>query len=309
MSQTTFIEQASSTKMGDAGSDGSYPIVLITPGQGTSGYYHEEIIRDYAPGAFPKGTHVYLDHLKEGENRTPAKLLGTLVEETTVNDEGEAINRFKPLSKHAQWVEEVKPYVGFSVAVAGEGRRGEVNGRQTIIVESLTPSITNTVDMVSYAGRGGRFLESYLEEANSLEEGERNQPDPQGGSRKENETMAISEEALTALTESVAALVAKLTEQTPEPEPKGADEVAADRFAAIEAVRAVEAADISDKAKARLLEGIKAGEYDVAAFIEEAETERKELREALEVQFNEEIGASSIRLTESQGEPLVVKGW
>lgn len=311
MTKTTFIEQATSAKIGEANSDGSYAIVLITPGQGSSGFYREDVIRDYAPAAFPKGTHVYLDHLKEGETRTPGKLLGTLIEETTVNDDGEAVNRFKPLTKHREWIEEVKPYVGFSVAVAGEGRRGEVNGRQTVIVESLTPSITNTVDLVSYAGRGGRFLESYLEEANSLEEGARTQPDPQDGSRKENETtMTYTEEQVTNLIAGVESLVAKLTESL-NPEPKGKDEVAEDRFAAIEAVRAVEAADISDKAKARLLEGIKAGNYDVAELIEEAETERKELREALEAQLEAEVGASARSFNESasNSSTIEVKGW
>lgn len=302
-----FTEQAGRVA-GDIGSDGSYPIVLITPGQGTSGYYHEEVIRDYAPGAFPKGTHVYLDHLKEGETRSPEKLLGTLVEETSVNAEGEAVNRFKPLKKHAEWVEEVKPFVGFSVAVAGEGRPGEVNGRQTLIVEALTPSVTNTVDLVSYAGRGGRFLESFLDEANALEESKRNQPDPQGGSRKENETMAISEEALEALTESVVALVAKLTEQQ-NTEPKGADEVAEDRYAAIEAVRAVESADISDATKARLREGIKAGNYDVAETIEAEVTLRESLRAELEAQILTEAGASARGNLQESADDLEVVGW
>lgn len=304
-----FFQEQAGRVAGDKGDDGSYPIVLITPGQGTSGYYHEEIIRDYAPGAFPRGTHVYLDHLKEGESRTPAKLLGTLVEDTTVNEDGEAINRFKPFSKHAEWIEEVKPFVGFSVAVAGEGRKGEVNGRQTLIVEALTPSITNTVDLVSYAGRGGRFLESFLDEANSLEEEKRNQPDPQAGSRKENETMTYSEEQINALVEGVNALVAKLTEQTPEP--KGAEEAAEERFAAIEAVRAVESADIAEATKARLLEGIKAGNYDVAGAIEAEVNLRKELREELEAQILHEAGASARgNLTESADKAdYTVSGW
>lgn len=301
-----FTEQAGRVA-GDKGSDGSYPIVLITPGQGTSGYYHEEIIRDYAPGAFPKGTHVYLDHLKEGETRSPEKLLGTLTEETTVNADGEAVNRFKPLSKHAEWIEEVKPFVGFSVAVAGEGRPGEVNGRQTLIVESLTPMITNTVDLVSYAGRGGRFLESFLDEANALQE-ERTQPDPQVGSRKDNEDMAISEEAITALAESVTALVAKLTEQAPEA-PK-AEDAAEERFAAIEAVRAVESADISDATKARLREGIKAGNYDVTEAIQAEVTLREELRAELESQILTEAGASARGVfNEAAAEDYNVNGW
>src|SRR5690606_8115830 len=123
-----------------------------------------------------------------------------------------------------------------------------------------------------YAGRGGRFLESYLEEANAFEEdAQRTQPEASGGTTKGNETdMAYTEEQVTALIESVEGLVAAMTEAAkpaPKEEPSDA-ELAADRKAAIAAVRAVESADISDETKAELIEGIEAGNYDVASAIE-----------------------------------------
>jgi hypothetical protein len=288
----------------------TYPVVLITPGQGTSGYYREDVIREYAPEAFPKGTHVYLDHLKEGEQRTPEKLLGYLTEDTVVNEQGEAINQFKPLKKHREWIEEIRGVVGLSVAVAGEGSPTIIDGRQTLMVESLTPSVTNTVDLVSYAGRGGRFLESYLQEANSADiEDERTQSDPQPGSRKEIETMAISEEQVTALVESVESLVAALTESKT-PAEKSVDEIAEDRKAAVAAVKAVESADISDETKAALIEGIEAGDYDVAPAIEREKALTESIRARLEEQILTEAGASAKgNLTESASEPVAVKGW
>lgn len=288
----------------------TYPVVLITPGQGTSGYYREDVIREYAPEAFPKGTHVYLDHLKEGEQRTPEKLLGYLTEDTVVNEQGEAINQFKPLKKHREWIEEIRGVVGLSVAVAGEGSPTIIDGRQTLMVESLTPSVTNTVDLVSYAGRGGRFLESYLQEANSADvEDERTQSDPQPGSRKEIETMAISEEQVTALVESVESLVAALTESN-KPVEKSVDEIAEDRKAAVAAVKAVESADISDETKAALIEGIEAGDYDVAPAIEREKALTESIRARLEEQILTEAGASAKgNLTESASEPVAVKGW
>ncbi len=288
----------------------TYPVVLITPGQGTSGYYREDVIREYAPEAFPKGTHVYLDHLKEGEQRTPEKLLGYLTEDTVVNEQGEAINQFKPLKKHREWIEEIRGVVGLSVAVAGEGSPTIIDGRQTLMVESLTPSVTNTVDLVSYAGRGGRFLESYLQEANSADvEDERTQSDPQPGSRKEIETMAISEEQVTALVESVESLVAALTESN-KPVEKSVDEIAEDRKAAVAAVKAVESADISDETKAALIEGIEAGDYDVAPAIEREKALTESIRARLEEQILTEAGASARgTLTESASDPVAVKGW
>lgn len=309
MAKLTLRENVASIRVGTADEDGSYPIVLITPGQGSSGYYREEVIRDFAPGAFPKGTHVYLDHIEEGESRSPEKLLGYLTEDTTVNENGEAVNRFKPLSKYREWVDEVKSLVGFSVSVAGEGRPGEVQGRQTVIVESLLPSVTNTVDIVSFAGRGGRFLESFLEAAHA-EFGDDPQPDPQTGHRKENEDMAVSEEQFNALVESVESLVAAFAESRT-PEPKGEDAAAEDRKAAIAAVRAVESADISAATKAVLIEGIEAGNYDVQPAIDREVALRESLREEIEAQILTEAGASARGITfQEKAEPTdLPKGW
>lgn len=221
------------------------------------------------------------------------------------NADGEAVNRFKPLSKHAKWIEEIRGVVGLSVAVAGDGSPGVVNGRETLIVEELTPSITNTVDLVSYAGRGGRFLESYLAEANALTE-ERTHPDPLAGSRKENETMAISEERFDALVESVEALVAKLTEASA-PVEKTEDDAKAERKAVREAVSAVESADISDATKSVLLEGIEDGNYDVESVIEREKSLREEIRAELEQTILTEAGASA-RGTAAATD-TDVKGW
>src|SRR5690349_5992637 len=81
----TLVESRGAGSVKAPAADGSFEVVLIAPGQGSSGYYSEEVIRDYAPTAWPKGTHVYLDHLKEGETRSPERLLGALVEDTVID--------------------------------------------------------------------------------------------------------------------------------------------------------------------------------------------------------------------------------
>lgn len=281
-----LIESAPDSRLGGRREDGAYPVVLITPGQGTSGYYHEAVIQEYAPIAFPKNTHVYMDHLKEGESRSPERLLGTLVEETVVNDEGEATNWFKPLRKHAEWVEDVHSIVGLSVAVAGDGRKGEMNGKQTLIVESLAASPTNTVDIVSFAGRGGKFLESYIEDVI-----ESTQTEPSGGTTKGTEpTMAIDEARLDAFLTAAEGLLAA---KPAEPEAPSAAAAEADRASAVDAVVAIEAADISKELKAQLLEGVKAGDYNVAGKIEAEATLRESIRAELQAAILTEAGAST----------------
>ena len=303
------INLTESAKLGTA-TDGSYPIVLISPGQGTSGYYHEQVIRDYAPTAFPKGTHVYLDHLKEGEQRTPEKLLGTLIEDTTVNDAGEAVNRFKPLRKHAEWIEEVKSFVGMSVAVRGSARKGEVDGNPTAIVESLDPHITNTVDVVSYAGRGGRFLESFLDEANAADkETPSTHAESSAGTAKGNDTMTL-EEQLAKLIPIVESLVTKI-EARESAEAEAAEKVAeaeAERVAAVEAAKAVAGSELTESVRADLYTQIAAGNYDVQGVIDRDKALREEIRQEFTESGFVEAGASAAG-SAGAAVDTDVKGW
>lgn len=321
MTKIKLIENQASGSISTA-EDGTFPVVLITPGQGSSGYYHEEIIRDYAPSAFPKGTHVYLDHLKEGETRSPEKLLGTLVEDTVINDAGEAVNRFKPLSKHREWVEEVAPIVGLSVSVLGEGRKGEVNGRQTVIVESLEPHVTNSVDLVSYAGRGGKFLEALLMEALEEDE-ERTGPDPQEQSTKGKTTMldpkdieALAEAFKKVLAEDAAEKEAKAKADAEaaaaaqEKSEKTDEEVAAERKELADALVAVESAELAASTKARLRESIVKGEdIDLPAEIEAERKLVEELAASRGFRLTEGFGSSAAGGASADSDPNKVKGW
>jgi hypothetical protein len=287
----TLVESRGAGSVKAPAADGSFEVVLIAPGQGSSGYYSEELIREYAPQAWPKGTHVYLDHLKEGETRSPERLLGALVEDTVIDPvTGEAKNRFKPLSKHREWVEEVREYVGLSISAQGDGHAGEVNGRNTLIVESLYPDIQNTVDIVSYAGRGGRFLESLLTEANQ----ESTQVESSAGATKGNETMAL-EEKVDHLTSIVEGLVAKITasESADAQVAEVEEAVKAERGKVVEAAKAVADAELTESQRTALYSRIEAGDYDVTAALAEYKALREELVADLEAHALVEAGASA----------------
>lgn len=318
-----FIENKATGSLAEA-QDGTIPVVLITPGQGTSAYYHESLIREYAPGAFPKGTHVYLDHLEEGEKRTAEKLLGTLIEDTVVNENGEATNRFKPLKKHREWVEEIAPIVGLSVSVMGEGRKGEVEGRQTVIAESLEPHVTNSVDLVPYAGRGGKFLESLLEDANASDpDATRTPTEPQAESTKGNHTtMELDQKSVEAialafksvLAEDAAAKEAKAKADAEAAAAAAAnaeksdEEVTAERKELADALVAVESAELAESTKARLRESLIKGEtVDVPAAIEAEKKFVEELSASRGLRFDE-AGASAGGDGKT-ADPYTINGW
>ena len=144
-------------------SKGTWRAVLITPGKGSSGIYTEEMLREYGPVAFPKGTHSYIDHpTQEGEVRSPKNLMGVLAEDAVYQEGVGLVGEIKVMEHWRPFVEEVAPHTGLSIYAMGEGVRNEEGD---IVVESLVPHTQNSVDLVSYAGRPGSKLAEKLYEA------------------------------------------------------------------------------------------------------------------------------------------------
>lgn len=313
MTNTVIFRESRSGAFGDS-EDGTYPVVLLTPGQGATAYYSEEVIRRDAPEAFPKGTHIYLNHLQEGETRTPEKLLGTLVEQTSIREsDGAAVNRFKPYKRWREFVDEVKNDVGLSINAAGSARLGMVDGRSTKIAESIQYHRTNSVDLVSYPGReGSGFTESathLIEEAVEDFRESYVQPEPSAsGEPKGNKMAELTEETAKSLVESAAALATLVESLKPAPaagKVEGEIDIDAERAKVVEAIRTVESAEVSTSVKNRLIEGIKNGAYDVKPEIDAAIALREEYKAEFQATFNESVGAAGA----AGGEAPKVKGW
>lgn len=293
----------------DATGDGTYPVVLLTPGLGASAYYSESVIKTYAPKAFPKGTHVYLTHQRgEGGEPNPERLLGTLIEDTTIREaDGAATNRFKPIRKHAEFVEDVHRHVGLSIAARGASHIGMIEGKQVRIADSIDYAIANTVDMVSYPGRkGSGFVESAFAKFE-----ENVHPEPSAdGEMKEGIEMPITEAEFKELSDSVSKLVT-LVESQAEKAPAAEDEKAKlDVKSAVSATRIVESAKVSEDLKTQLIEGIEAGNYDVQPAIDAHIALRESIKAEVEAEFKESghvLGAAGA--TGAGAEAPVVKGW
>lgn len=294
------IQFVEAYEVGDAHDDGTYPVVLLTPGLGATAYYSEEVVRDYAPTAFPKGTHVYADHWEGEKGPSVEKLLGTLVDDTTIREsDGAAINRLKPLEGRAQLVKDIHKHVGLSINASGDARLGTMDGRQVKIAESIDYNRWNSVDVVSYPGREGSgfvFAESLIVEAFK----ESVHPD-RAGDNKNGNKMEL-EEKVDKLTESLTSLVTLVESLVPKAPETDADK---DRLAAVEAVRIVEAAEVPKSVKDSLVEGIKAGNYNVNDRISEVVS----LREELKTEFQESLNAGAAGKGGAGAEPVKVAGW
>lgn len=287
--------------------DGTYPVTLLTPGLGATAYYSEAVIKRDAPKAFPKGTHVYLTHQREASGEpSPEKLLGTLVQDTTIREsDGAAVNRFKPMKRWAEFVEDVHEHVGLSICAGGTATIGTMEGRQVKMAESIEYHISNSVDMVSYPGRAGSgFVESAF-----AQYAENVQTEPSASGKQKEESNMELDEKVDSLVESVAALktlVESALPKAPAKEEVDAEKAVAD---AVAATRIVESAEVPAEVKDKLIESIKGGNYDVQGEIDAVVKLRESLKTELETQFREAghvIGAAGAA---GAGEAPKVTGW
>lgn len=165
------IVEATKGKVESKG-EGIFLLKIISEGQGSSGYYSRELIENYAPAVFTKGTLSYANHSTMEElnaGRDITKIVGKLNGDAYVaEDEDGKMSAWAEYKVRPEWqgfVEEYMDSIGASIFVSGEASEGEVDGVKTMVVESLDADDPyKSVDLVAAAGRGGkveRMLEAY----------------------------------------------------------------------------------------------------------------------------------------------------
>ncbi|MET4059955.1 hypothetical protein ABIB35_001500 [Arthrobacter sp. UYP6] len=140
---------------------------LITPGQGSSGYYSPEVLEQAAKDkVFPRGTQSHINHDTEPERHDrPAgdlrNLVGVTLEDAYIKD-GKLVAETRISSAWKDFVEEFHEFIGASI-----NAQAEVS-EDGLTIERILPSPFNRVDFVTVAGRGGRVAE-VLESAKVIE--------------------------------------------------------------------------------------------------------------------------------------------
>jgi hypothetical protein len=160
MTQKTITETAGLTASPVDGNPGRLLVTLITPGQGSSGYYEPAVLEAAGRDAvFPAGTQMFLDHPTESEQferpERSVKDLGAVLAEAARWDEDlqALVAEADVFSAHRETLKEMQAHIGVSVRAAAEV--SESKGKR--IVERIVASPANTVDFVTRAGRGGSF--------------------------------------------------------------------------------------------------------------------------------------------------------
>lgn len=195
-------------------------ITIITPGQGSSGYYPVETIAG-AAHLFPAGTHMYINHQTENEEwERPEgdlnQLAGALATPATINPETGALEATAEIfESHRKFLADRAHIIGVSI-----------NGTASINPDGIVEAIHSirSVDFVTRPGRGGR-IDQILEHQKE-EEGEMPKPHEQQNPVEEitgtNDTLenntpgeAVAGETAPASDENTADAAAEAVEPEP----------------------------------------------------------------------------------------------
>ena len=143
-------------------------VKVIQSGWGSSGFYSESLLATDGPKVFKKGTKVFMNHpsvmeTSDRPERDVHQLAGKLTSDA-VFKEGALYADIQFYSHYAPIIQEMYEDVGLSIHALGNATLGEADGRTGPIIESLVEDPLTSVDVVTVAGAGGKFislLESY----------------------------------------------------------------------------------------------------------------------------------------------------
>lgn len=166
----TFIREATPNSLGEVSEKGIVPLVIASPGWGSSGWYGPKVLENAATAkVFGKDLHLYMDHPSESEQhdrpeRSVRDLVAVLDSDARWDPqqglmaEAKIFKPYRDLFRDEDFVKAI----GVSLRAYADTTVGEAEGRKgTIITELLA---AESVDFVTKAGRGGMVL-SALESA------------------------------------------------------------------------------------------------------------------------------------------------
>lgn len=289
---------------------GLWRATLLTPGQGSSGNWTEDVIRRDGPHALKKGAKCFVTHNRmENGEPDPFSMWGVLASDAWYEDGVGLVADIQVLESWVDKVADVAPHTALSVFLMGEA---DDQGNITAILED----VQNGVDLVVYPGRPGSSLVEKLYE--SAKAGTFNRTEATAAKVETEGLLHMDQEikdAFDRLNTKVDAIASGKVE-TAQAE-VDAEAVAAEvetqveaRVAKIkdgvEAVKAAEA-DVLPSAAKTLLESAYKG-LDVSADIESAKAVKAEALATLKVEATKPAKNESGQLIETTV-PRVLRGF
>lgn len=277
-------------------------VKVIEAGWGSSGYYGPEMLSEYGPQVFKAGTKVYMNHPSVTEEadrpeRDVHELAGKLVSDAVFKENG-LVADIEFYSHYAPIIKEMAGDVGLSIRAYGEAKMGEADGRQGPIIESLVENPLTSVDVVTVAGAGGKFI--------SLLESYRTKDEVASSDMEEGNVMSVTKEefeaaiadlkntfveALTPLRESVSVLVESATAEPEEVVDTEAVEDVAPALDPVDVAEKFNESGLPKIALKRVSEALKSAENSktIDELIEEEKAYADSLRESVAVAPTAEV--------------------
>lgn len=287
MAHRLFVQEAA--KLAPKTADGTYRVVLITEGEGSSGRYSAELIERSAHVFEGRGS--YLNHPLDPAkpHLRPVESITGRISNVQVGEDGgktALVADYTPDQWHADWVAEYQDLLNLSIYCGADGTPLP-DGRLDVTELDATDPY-RSVDLVQAGGRGGRFKSAEeslraIESSLGLPEGA--QPGSTSAPVQEGENMEKVLEALAALDAKFETFIAesKAAEAARAAEAEAAETAGTksegDREAALEAAKAISDAKLLPSQEADILEAFKAGK-EVAPLIENA---KKVIAEAAQI--------------------------
>jgi hypothetical protein len=160
-------ETASLTERAAAGTDGRWPVQVISAGLGSSGYYSPQVLERAAQnGLIQAGTPLFFDHPSKSARtdrpeRSVRDIAAVFTGPASYDASREALDgEVQVFGPYRELVSEMAPHIGLSIdGSATDITEGEYQGRRVPVIEDLFA--INSVDLVTKAGRGGKFMSLY----------------------------------------------------------------------------------------------------------------------------------------------------
>lgn len=272
----TTVKITESSKLGTQREDGAYKVRIINEGVGSSGVYSAKVLEENAH-VFDNAPS-YMNHV-DNASRDVDTLAGKIVGEvfTEQGEDGLGVyGYYKPREKYRDLFDDFRDVIGLSISTDGTAVAGEDG---VPVIESLEKTPFTSVDVVTAAGRGGRFEES-------LKEASGKTPDGSGDNAvlNEGESQMDKAELTTAIQDGInAALEAKLdaiADRVVEKLRPATPEDGVDEAAAVEAAIDAKLPKASRKA---VIEAVRSGVSPADAISEQAalvESIRSEVKES-----------------------------
>ena len=159
MPHVDIAETGQQVRLGEADGPTRRRILLITPGQGSSGYYPAQVLERDGPQVIVAGTHMYVDHpgRTESQDRPERSIrdLAAILESDAVWDpqgsDGPGLYATATIvPSMCGLIDELAEHIGVSIRGVGESDRDGTITRLTAV---------ESVDFVTRAGRGGKVLD------------------------------------------------------------------------------------------------------------------------------------------------------